>query len=122
MPAAADSHGSDSAFSPPKWRDIEVRCPSPDNDACFSGGDSAPSVAALSQREFAVHHSDHLAKQLVKALHHLRCERNFRHQKDHLFATLKYRVNQADKYAGLSAAGDAMQQKTTHPLSKGIRH
>ena len=93
-----------------------------DNDFRLAGCDAAPGLTALSQRQFAVDHRNNIPEQAVKPFHDLRCQRNFRHHQDHLFATLYHRVDQSDKHAGLAAAGHAVQQKAVHSLFQGCDH
>ena len=69
-----------------------------------------PLVQALAVAQLAVGDGERGTEFALEALHHLRCERDFRDQEDNSLALLQAGTDQRDVNLCLAAAGNAVKQ------------
>ena len=82
-----------------------------EHDPHVAAADALPLVVALRQLKSAVEHGDVLAEIGGKFRHHLRRERDLRHEQHRRAAHRQCFLNEADIHLRLAAGGHAMQQR-----------
>ena len=89
----------------------EHRAARAEHDPHVAAADALPLVVALRQLKSAVEHGDVLAEIGGKFRHHLRRERDLRHEQHRRAAHRQSFLNEADIHLRLAAGGHAMQQR-----------
>ena len=98
----------------------EHRRARPNDHARLALADPAPFVVFFALRQPGVQHCSGVAKAHTEPAHHLRRQRDLRHQYDGALAAQQRLPHRVQVHLGLARAGDAMQQEGLHlPVQRG---